>query len=72
MPMYEYRCAECGRENEQLRRMSEADTNVECPHCGSKQVTRLFSTCCVGGGAASGGSGGNGGGGGCAPRGGFS
>jgi putative FmdB family regulatory protein len=69
MPMYEYRCAECGREHEQLRRMSDADTNVECPHCGSKKVERQVSACAIGGGASSGG---NGGGGGCSPRGGFS
>lgn len=66
MPMYEYRCAECGRQFEQLRRMSEADTNLECPGCGSKKVERQVSACSVGGGGA------NSGGGGCAPRGGFS
>lgn len=69
MPMYEYRCAECGRLSEQLRRMSDADTNVECPYCASKKVERQFSACAIGGGASSGGNGGNGG---CSPRGGFS
>lgn len=71
MPMYEYQCADCGQQHEQLRRMSEADTNVECPHCGSKAVERQFSACAIGGGAPNGSPGG-GSGGGCGPRGGFS
>lgn len=68
MPMYEYRCTECGRRYEQLRRMSEADTNLECPQCASKKVERQISACAIGGGTSGGGNGG----GGCAPRGGFS
>lgn len=65
MPMYEYRCQECGKLYEQLRRMSEADTNLQCPACGSPKVERQVSTCSFSGtGSASGG--------GCAPRGGFS
>ena len=38
MPMYEYRCRECGREYEQLRRMSEAEKDLECPACASREV----------------------------------
>jgi putative FmdB family regulatory protein len=67
MPMYEYRCEECGRLHEQLRRMSEADENVQCPYCGSTTVKRQFSACSIGGGSSS-----TSGGGGCVPRGGFS
>lgn len=66
--MYEYRCQECGKLYEQLRRMSEADTNLECPHCGGHKVERQVSTCAFSGFASGGGSAG----GGCAPRGGFS
>ena len=54
MPMYEYRCKECGRKYEQLRRMSEADSGLECPHCASKTVDRLvsaFAAHCCGSGA---------------------
>jgi putative FmdB family regulatory protein len=69
MPMYEYRCTECGKKYEQLRRMTEADHDLVCPHCGSKQVQRQVSACAIGGGASSGG---GMGGGGCSPRGGFS
>lgn len=43
MPMYEYRCQECNARFEQLRRMSEADTNLICPKCESKRVERLLS-----------------------------
>ena len=64
--MYEYRCAECGRQYEQLRRMSEADSDLKCPQCGATKVERLISACAIGGGASSGGNGG------CTPRGGFS
>lgn len=65
MPMYEYRCSECGSKYEQLRRMSEADRDLKCPKCGSEQVARQFSACAVRGGSS-------GGGGGCAPGRGFS
>jgi putative FmdB family regulatory protein len=43
MPVYEYRCQECGEKFEQLRRMSDADTNLICPRCASAKVTRLLS-----------------------------
>lgn len=49
MPMYEYRCEACGQTYEQLRRMSEADSNLQCPHCGSTQVERQVSACAIGG-----------------------
>lgn len=67
--MYEYRCEECGATYEQLKKMSEADTNIECPHCKSKKIERLLSTCAfgapsTGGGWNSGGGCGSGGGGG--------
>lgn len=47
--MYEYRCDSCGRTYEQLRRMSDADTDLKCPHCDSEQVERLVSACAIGG-----------------------
>jgi putative FmdB family regulatory protein len=43
MPMYEYRCESCGRAFEQLRRMSEADSGLICPHCESAEVERQVS-----------------------------
>ncbi len=52
MPMYEYRCQECGRQYEQLRRMSEADQDLKCPQCGSENVKRQYSACAIGAGSA--------------------
>ncbi len=43
MPMYEYRCEQCGAGFEQLRRMQDADSDVRCPKCESGRVKRLFS-----------------------------
>ncbi len=44
MPLYEYQCAGCGAAFEQLRRMQDADQNLECPRCASHEVKRLLST----------------------------
>jgi putative FmdB family regulatory protein len=49
MPMYEYRCEECGNRYEELRRMSEADQDLSCPKCGSSGVERLLSAFATGG-----------------------
>jgi putative FmdB family regulatory protein len=49
MPMYEYRCQVCGRTYEQLRRMSDADRDLECPECQSREVERLVSGFAMGG-----------------------
>lgn len=44
MPIYEYKCAECGSQYEQIRRMAEADSGLECPKCKSEQVSRQLSS----------------------------
>ncbi len=44
MPLYEYRCASCGAAFEQLRRMQDADRDLQCPKCASSEVKRQFST----------------------------
>jgi putative FmdB family regulatory protein len=43
MPIYEYRCARCEREFEELvvRRADEAE--VSCPACGARDVGRRMS-----------------------------
>lgn len=57
MPMYEYRCRECGRAFEMLRRMSDSDRDLKCPSCDSEQVERQISACAVSFGSAAGSSG---------------
>jgi len=44
MPIYEYKCSDCGKLYEQIRRMSEADSGVECPGCRSERVKRQLSS----------------------------
>ena len=49
MPLYEYRCHKCGKRFEMLRRMQDADRELECPECRSDEVERLLSTFATGG-----------------------
>lgn len=49
MPMYEYRCDSCGKSFEQLRRISDADRDLECPECQARNVRRVLSTFATGG-----------------------
>lgn len=43
MPIYEYRCQDCGKEFEELTLSQGADATVQCRHCASQRVTRLLS-----------------------------
>lgn len=43
MPLYEYRCAACGKRTEQLVLAGDSATTPICP-CGSHDLTRLLST----------------------------
>lgn len=43
MPIYEYKCDDCGRQYEQIRRMPDADRDLECPDCRSARVRRQLS-----------------------------
>ncbi|MGB9454803.1 MAG: zinc ribbon domain-containing protein [Bryobacteraceae bacterium] len=49
MPLYEYRCQKCGKTFEMLRRMRDADSDLECPECQSEEVERLLSRFASGG-----------------------
>ena len=40
MPIYEYRCKECGEEFEKIVR---SGTEINCPECSSDQVRRMMS-----------------------------
>ncbi|MBA7669142.1 hypothetical protein ES703_77270 [subsurface metagenome] len=41
MPIYEYRCLECGDTSEMLLR--SGNESIECPSCGSKNLQKVFS-----------------------------
>jgi putative FmdB family regulatory protein len=42
MPIYEYRCKECGFQKEYMQRMSDAPLTA-CPQCGKGGFTKLMS-----------------------------
>ncbi|HKW99572.1 MAG TPA: zinc ribbon domain-containing protein [Bryobacteraceae bacterium] len=54
MPLYEYRCRKCGKIFEKLRRMQDADRELECPDCRSEEIERLLSKFATGGCGTSG------------------
>ncbi|MBI5764879.1 MAG: zinc ribbon domain-containing protein [Planctomycetes bacterium] len=43
MPMFEFTCAECEHEFEELVRSRGSDLKIACPKCASKKVDRKFS-----------------------------
>ncbi len=43
MPIYEYRCNECGEVQEVLHKSMQANETVKCSSCGSEDLTRLIS-----------------------------
>jgi putative FmdB family regulatory protein len=62
MPIYEYRCEECGRVYEMLRRYSDADCDLKCPVCESEDIRRQVSSFAASSGSGAGGCGSGGGG----------
>ncbi|HTG97739.1 MAG TPA: zinc ribbon domain-containing protein [Burkholderiales bacterium] len=42
MPIYEYRCAECGQEHEVLQKVSEPPLTI-CPACGKPALQKQLS-----------------------------
>ncbi|MBW8192874.1 zinc ribbon domain-containing protein [Neiella marina] len=42
MPIYEYRCDDCGHELEKLQRMSDAPL-TDCPACSASSLKKLIS-----------------------------
>jgi putative FmdB family regulatory protein len=44
MPIYEYRCQQCGmRVNRFYRSFSDIEEEPACPHCGNRKLRRLIS-----------------------------
>lgn len=46
MPIYAYRCRNCGEKFESLRGMNDSDTEVACPRCGAKHPLRVLAPVC--------------------------
>lgn len=42
MPIYEYRCEDCGHELEALQKVSD-EPLLECPECGNRALKKLIS-----------------------------
>jgi putative FmdB family regulatory protein len=43
LPMYEYKCNDCGKTATKLRKMDDRDQPIECGDCGGKSI-RVAST----------------------------
>ncbi|TYP56663.1 FmdB family zinc ribbon protein [Thermosediminibacter litoriperuensis] len=43
MPVYEYKCEDCGHRFEVLRKLQERDEPIECPGCRSGNTRREVS-----------------------------
>lgn len=44
MPLYEFRCQDCGAVYQERRRFTEANEESTCPTCQSQQTIKLIST----------------------------
>jgi putative FmdB family regulatory protein len=42
MPLYLYRCRQCGHKFESLRKIGDTDTGVDCPECGTKEPEKII------------------------------
>ena len=43
MPIYEYKCQECGRTAEILQMSQKQSKLISCPYCGSTKMQKLLS-----------------------------
>jgi len=44
MPLFEYRCSDCGKKSEELVMAGDTASAPTCPACGSMSMRRLLST----------------------------
>ncbi len=43
MPIYEYRCGDCGHTFQVLQRIGAGTEGLKCPECGGGRIDRLLS-----------------------------
>jgi putative FmdB family regulatory protein len=43
MPIYEFRCADCGKVTSHFTRKIDVELTVACEHCGSGKTARMMS-----------------------------
>ena len=43
MPIYEFRCADCGKVTNHFTRKIDTEVKAPCEHCGSAKTSRLMS-----------------------------
>jgi putative FmdB family regulatory protein len=48
MPIFEYRCNDCGTKYEIYHKVHELIENIECPDCKSGEFTKLISAVSIG------------------------
>lgn len=53
MPIYSYKCKECGEEFDYLVFAKKDEEEIECRKCGSKNLEKLLSTFGLGGSSSS-------------------
>jgi putative FmdB family regulatory protein len=49
MPLYEYRCRDCGHRFEVLQRLGDGADGLVCPRCDGRELEKQFSTFASGG-----------------------
>lgn len=53
MPVFDYNCSACGKTYDVYHKVREVSEDVVCPHCGSTEHKKLFSTASVSMGGSS-------------------
>lgn len=43
MPIYEYKCKNCGMVNEFLQTIGDDESEIKCKFCESKELIKIFS-----------------------------
>ncbi len=55
MPIYEYRCKQCGKKFDKLVKASTKTGDIECPKCGARNAEKAVSLFGTSGNASTGG-----------------